>query len=48
VPAQTQTPQAQLLARITAAQTATAAAPAADPVTQAFDYLDAVSTVTNG
>jgi len=45
-PAATQSPQAQLLARITAAQTAVAAAPSADPVAQAFDYLNAVSTVT--
>ena len=47
-PSQAQTPQARLLARITAAQTAVASAPSADPVSQAFDYLDAVSTVANG
>jgi len=43
-----QTPQGQLLARITAARTAAAAAPSGDPVSQAFDYLDAVTAVANG
>jgi len=46
-PAAAPTPQATLLARLTALQTAAAKATTADPVAAAFDYLDNVTTLTS-